>query len=257
MLVDLVDTHTHVFFDDFNSDRDQVFSRASEAGVDRMINVGVDIESSRKAIELATRHEACFATVGCHPHEADHWTSGHGQELVRLAREKKVVAIGEIGLDFYKNFSNHENQKKSLQEMLKIAQGCHLPVVFHCRDAHEALIQILSDRALRPARAVLHCFTGTRDEARRYLDMGYHISFAGQITFRNAGPLREVAAMVPMDRLLLETDAPYLSPEPMRGKRNEPAHVRFTAIRQAELHGITLEECARMTSQNAKDLFGL
>ncbi len=252
----LVDTHTHVFLDDFNADRDAVFERAKGEGVGRFVNVGINTSTSRQAIELSGVREDCVATVGYHPHYADSFTREDLHELERLTREPRVVAIGEIGLDFFKNYSSRETQMRSLKLLLALAKETGLPTVFHCREAHADLITVLSEREWKGLRGVVHCFTGTARDAARYLDMGFYISFAGQITFRNAQELARTAAGIPMERILLETDAPYLSPEPFRGRRNEPCRVRLIAAQQARLHGLSEEEVARITTQNAVCLFG-
>ena len=252
----LVDSHTHVFLDDFNADRDEVFERAREAGVERFVNVGINTSTSRQAIELSRARKDCVATVGFHPHYANSFTHEDLRELETLAREPRVVAVGEIGLDFFKNYSSHESQMRTLKVLLALVKETGLPAIFHCRDAHQELLTVLGGREWKGIRGVIHCFTGTAQEAERYIEIGLYISFAGQITFRNAKDLARTAAGVPMERTLLETDAPYLSPEPFRGRRNEPSRVRLIASEQARLHGLSEDEVARITTQNAVDLFG-
>ncbi|MBI2870384.1 MAG: TatD family hydrolase [Candidatus Omnitrophica bacterium] len=252
----LVDTHAHMFFQDFDRDRDEVFQRARASGVERFVLVGTDAATSREAVALARSREDCVATVGFHPHYADRFSEKDFDELKGLAAEAKVVAVGEVGLDYFKGFSNRENQRLVLTAMLGLARDQGLPVVFHCRDAHEGLISMVCDPEWREVRAVVHCFTGSEAEAAQYLERGFFISFAGQITFKNARALVEVARKVPLDRIFIETDCPYLAPDPHRGTRNEPARCVLIARRQAELHGVTEEEAARITTANAGRFFG-
>ncbi|MCZ6793201.1 MAG: TatD family hydrolase [Planctomycetota bacterium] len=254
----MIDSHAHLYFDRFDDDRDEVIQRAREAGVDRLINIGIDEASSRQAIDLAERHEGFFAAVGLHPTSPVNDLEKSVGEVRRLAREnpRTVVAIGEIGLDFYWKDVTPEEQGPRLRAQLELARELGLPVIFHCRDALEELLSCLEAEEARPP-GVFHCFSGGRDEAERALGLGYHVSFAGNVTYPKARDLQEAAGAVPVDRLLLETDSPFLPPQPRRGRRNEPAFVRYSRDFLAELKGLPPEELERRTVANTERLFRL
>lgn len=255
----LVDTHAHLDDAAFADDREAVLARAMDAGVEQLVTVGADIATSRAAIALAARHANLWATVGVHPHDAKTVDAAALGELERMARSAKVVAIGEIGLDFYRDLSPREAQRSAFAAQLDLARRLQLPVVIHDRDAHEeVLAHLRAWVATTPgARGVLHCFSGDEAMARAAIDLGFYVSLAGPVTFAKAPRLHHLASALPLERLLLETDCPYLAPEPFRGKRNEPANVRLIAERVAALRGTTLAEVARATTANAKRLFGL
>ena len=249
----LTDSHAHLDDPAFDSDRDQLIPRARAAGVTRIITVGTDIEGSRRACDLAAAHDGVWASIGCHPHEADKY----GDDLSGLrdlAKRPKVVAIGETGLDYAKKFSSIDNQGKLFRAHLKLAGETGLPVVIHCRDAHDDVRAILREQ---PARGVIHCFSGNARDAAAYLELGFVLSIAGPVTFSNANGLRAAIKDVPRDRLLVETDCPYLTPVPHRGKRNEPAYVRHTAEAVAALLGLSIEAFAETSSKTARELFRL
>jgi TatD DNase family protein len=253
----IIDSHAHLQFEEYAAELDGVLARAQEAGVEAIVNVGTDLASSRAAIALAERFSQLYATVGLHPHEAATFTPDVGKALADLARHPKVVAIGETGLDYYYQHSPREAQQAAFRAQLELAQAVNLPVVVHSRDAKEETLGLLAEAA--PARkGVLHCFTGDLEMARRAITMGFYISFSGILTFKNAGPLREVAGALPLESLLIETDCPFLTPTPCRGKRNEPALVVRVAEQLAELKSSTPTETVRSTTrQNTTDLFRL
>jgi TatD DNase family protein len=244
--------------DDFDNDLEEVLRRAVAGGVSNIIAVGIDIPSSRKALELAERYNFIYSTVGFHPHEADKTDAARIDELAKLASSsKKIVAWGEIGLDFYRNYSEVQNQVVIFELQLDKALELGLPVIIHDRDAHNEVMEIVKKRSNREQRGVIHCFSGDYDLAMTFIDLGYYISIPGTVTYKNAIKTQEVAARIPVNRLLVETDAPFLSPLPHRGKRNEPLFVKYTAQKIAELRNVDFEELALQTSLNAKRLFGL
>jgi TatD DNase family protein len=252
----LIDSHTHLEMDDFDGDRDEVVERARKAGVEFMITVGTSIIYCKKALDLAGRYQEVYVAVGIHPHDAKAIDAGTYDELRELAAREKVVAYGEIGLDFFRNLSPRQVQIKRFGEQLELAMEIGKPVIIHDRDAHKETLAMLGARHGRLS-GVIHCFSGDCAMAGKCLDMGFAISVPGTITFDKADELRKVVQYVPLECLLVETDAPYLAPQPHRGKRNEPAYVAETAARIAELKGLSYEEVASRTTANAKALFGL
>ncbi len=253
----LIDTHTHVQVHQFAGDRQQVIAAAFADGIDRLIVPGVDVESSRDALALATAYPGrIFAGVGTHPHDATTLTDEALAAERELAREPGVVAIGEIGLDYYRNLSPREVQQRALIQQFALARELDLPVILHNRDSHDDMIAHLRAYG-QGLLGVFHCFIGTKEMARDALDLGFYLSFAGPVTFPRNTELAEVAAWAPADRILVETDSPYLAPPPFRGKRNEPRHVRLVAQRIAEFRGLALEDFAAITTRNAEALFRL
>lgn len=255
--LELFDTHAHLDVREFDADRDAVLARARAAGVRRILTVGTDPESSRAAIALAGREPDVWATVGIHPHDAGAADEAALAEVERLAREPRVVAIGEIGLDFFRNLSPREAQERVFRRLLSLARQVRKPVVVHCRDAHAATLAVLAEERASEVSGIMHCFSGDIDVARRCLDLGLLISLAGPVTYPNPRALPDVARFVPGDRLVVETDCPFLPPQGYRGKRNEPAYVALTAARVAELRGEPLEALARRMSENARRLLGV
>ncbi len=249
----LADSHCHLNFSDYDQDRKMVISRAAEQGVRLMINVGCDLESSRTSLLLADEYENIYATVGLHPHEARHFSDEVEKELSTLADHPKVVAMGETGLDYHRNLSSPVEQERAFRAQIRLSKKKDLPVVIHDREAHEAILSILKDEKV--SHGVMHCFSGDWELARKVLDLGLYISLAGVVTFKNAATLQEVARKVPLDRLLIETDAPFLSPTPYRGKRNEPAYLLQTAGTVAALRGISVEELSQRIYDNTQNLF--
>ena len=263
MLV-LVDTHCHLDFNLFDNDRNEVISRAKEAGLERILNPGINIASSQNVLEYAITQELLYAAVGIHPNEASSWQDDYLDVLENLASNKKVVAIGEIGLDYYRDFSPREFQMYIFQQQLDLAGEVGLPVVIHNRDASEDVINILSDwcsELIRKASplverpGVLHSFSSDLKMAKSAIELNFYIGFTGPVTFRKAEQLRQIVIELPLEKLLIETDAPFLTPHPYRGRRNEPAYVHYVAEKIAEVKKISLEEVASTTTQNAKKLF--
>ncbi|MDI6777449.1 MAG: TatD family hydrolase [Syntrophales bacterium] len=250
-----IDSHIHLTMDAFDRDRDEIIRRAKEAGVDLMVTVGTTLDDSREAISLAGQYEAVYATIGIHPHDVKDIVNLTYDSLRELAKMDKVVAYGEIGLDFVRNLSPKEVQIKRFGEQLELAGELRLPIIIHDRNAHREMLEML--KGWRERGGVFHCFSGDYDMAKRCLDMGFYISIPGTVTFENAVRLQEVTGLIPLTGLLLETDAPYLSPHPHRGERNEPAYIVHTAGRIAEIKGLSLEEVGKVTSQNARALFNL
>ena len=252
----LTDSHAHLDDPAFDPDRDQLVPRARAAGVTRIVTVGTDVEGSRRACDLAAANDGVWAAIGCHPHEADKFVDDVSG-LRDFAKRPKVVAIGETGLDYAKKFSSIENQKKLFRAHLRLAAETGLAIVIHCRDAHDDVRAILREEAKPPVRGVIHCFSGNARDAAAYLELGFVLSIAGPVTFSNATGLRAAIQGVPMNRLLVETDCPYLTPVPHRGKRNEPAYVRHTAEAVAALFDVPLETFAEASTRAAGEVFGL
>jgi TatD DNase family protein len=254
----LVDTHAHLHFPEFADDLDAVLERARQAGVATMVTIGTDRETNAAAVALAERTEGVYASVGIHPHDAGEATEDDFAGLERLARASaKVVALGEMGLDFFRNLSPHGIQERVFRRQLALARQMHKPVVVHCRDAHAETLGILAEEQVGEIGGVMHCFSGDVEVAKRCLDLGLSISLAGPVTYKNARALPDVARFVPEDRLVVETDCPFLPPHPHRGKRNEPAYVALTAARVAELRGVEPDVLNDTMSRNAARLFRL
>jgi TatD DNase family protein len=259
----LVDAHAHLDSAKFEGDRQAVLTRAWEAGLGAIVTIGVDLPSSQRAVALAEAYEGIYATVGMHPHHA---RKLNGEVLARfreMGRHEKVVAVGEIGLDFYRDLSPRDVQRRAFQAQLAWAAQLGKPVVIHDRDAHEGIMEVLAGWAerqqgspLKDRLGVLHTFSGDLAMAEQAVALGFYISIAGPVTYHNARQLPEVVRVVPLDRLLVETDAPFLAPQPHRGQRNEPAYVRLVAERIAALRGVPPAEVAEATTANAQRLFG-
>ena len=253
----LIDTHAHLEMREFNDDRDEVIKRAREAGVEYIVTIGTTLESSRDAVMLADKYDFIYAAIGIHPHEVKDILHPTYDILRHFAQHKKVVAYGEIGLDYHYEHSPRTDQKRKFRDMLREARRLELPVIVHDRDAHEDTLQILSEEWSPELGGVLHCFSGDLAMAKRVIEMGFSLSVAGPVTFPKAEALREVVRQIPIEHLLIETDSPYLAPQPMRGKRNEPAFVRHTAEAVAKIKGLSFDDVARITSFNAMQLFGI
>ena len=254
----LVDSHCHLDDDKFDADREATIERAREAGVERMLAIGTgngppDLEG---ALRLARRHDFIYATIGVHPHDAAKATPETFERLAELAGEAKVLAIGEIGLDYHYDFSPRDDQRRVFVQQLELAAAARKPIVIHTREAWEDTLALIRDHGL-PFGGIMHCFTGGPKEAEEALNLGFHLSFGGILTFPKADDLREAAAHTPHDRLLVETDCPYLAPIPHRGKRNEPAFLVETARRLAEVRATSPENIATLTTQNFNRLFKL
>lgn len=252
----LIDTHCHLDFPEFNLDRESVIKRANENDVSLIIDVGSSLAGSRFAVTLAKEHGSIYAAVGIHPHEADKITDKDFLEIESLAKENKVVAIGETGLDYFRNLSSRSGQQQAFERFIELAGKLNLPLIIHCREAQEDCFSALTS-AKRKLKVLMHCFSGNENFLRRCLDSGFIVSFTCNITYKKAFDLREIVKIVPLDRFLLETDAPFLPPENLRGKRNEPMHIKSLAQQISVIKGLDLEAIAKATSENAKEFFNL
>lgn len=250
----MFDTHVHLNLEDFSQDRSEVLKRARDAGVTNFLNVGIDLGKSRQSVALAEKEENVFATVGLHPHDASKFSEPDFQEFKKLAKNKKVVAIGEVGLDYFRNLSPRDVQQKVFERFVGLATELGLPLVIHSREAYSDIYAVLRKFG-STHRGLMHCFAGTKEDLEEALALGLHISFAGPITYKKNNELRQLVAAVPEDRLLVETDAPFLPPEPYRGRRNEPAFMVETLKRMAEIRGVEPAEMVKVTTNNAKRLF--
>jgi len=253
----LIDSHAHLEMRDFDNDRDRVIARALEAGVSHIITVATTIPDVRKALDIAQKNDSVYVALGIHPHEVKDVAEEDFDRLRSLAGEKKVVAFGEIGLDFYRNHSPREVQLARFRELLRLGRGLGLPIILHDREAHEEILNTLREEGNGHWKGVFHCFSGGYEMAREIIRMGFFLSIPGTVTFKKSTIQQEVVRRIPLEKILLETDCPYLAPEPYRGKRNEPAYIRETAEKVASLKGLSFEDVARITSLNAKLLFGV
>ncbi len=253
----LIDSHCHLDADRFDDDRAAVLERARHAGVRRMVTVGCDEENSRRALGLASTHDDVWATVGVHPHEAASASERFDEVLAKLAASDRCVAIGECGLDYYYDHSPRERQREVFARQIALARRVQKPLVIHVRDAWDECIELLHSEGARECGGVIHCFSGSLDDAKRSLELGFYLSIPGIVTFKSPGDLPEVVRTAPADRLLVETDSPYLAPMPYRGKRNEPAFVLEVARKVAELRGVELDDVVAQTGKNARALFSL
>ncbi|SFG99005.1 TatD DNase family protein [Desulfotomaculum arcticum] len=255
MSLELFDTHTHLYDEQFAGDLEDVFGRMADAGVTRALSIAFDLNSSAESIAMAASRPGIRASVGIHPHDAEEVPADYLARLAEMARRPEVVALGEMGLDYYRDLSPRPVQQNVFREQLALVRELNMPVIIHVRDAFGDLLEILCQDGISPAGGVMHCFSGSWEVALKCMKMGFYISLAGPVTFKNAVKLKEIAARVPLDRLLIETDCPYLAPEPRRGRRNEPAYVRYVAEHIAELRGVGLEVIAQNTTANAIKLF--
>jgi TatD DNase family protein len=253
----LFDTHTHLDDARYNDDREAMIARAREAGVEAFLTIGCDLGTSQAAVALADQYPFVYASVGVHPHEVKHIQDGWYDELRHLAKHNNVVAFGEIGLDYHYNHSSPKDQRERFREQIQLARELKLPMIIHTRESQEDTITILKEERASEIGGVFHCFSGDTWLAKEALDLGFYLSFSGILTFQNAAALREIAKQTPLERVLIETDCPYLTPVPYRGKRNEPAYVFHVAQQLASIHGpaLSLEQISRQTSDNAKRLF--
>lgn len=254
---DLFDTHAHLHFPDYGADLDAVLARARAAGVGGMVTVGTDVATTQAALVLAAREPGVWASAGIHPHDALGADEPALAEIERLAGHPRAVAVGETGLDFFRNLSPPDVQERVFWRQLEIARRVGKPVIIHCRDAHARAVAILAEARLGELGGVMHCFSGDVEVARQCLDLGLALSLAGPVTYKNARALPEVARFVPADRLVIETDCPFLPPEGYRGQRNEPAYLAVTASRVAALRGEPIETLAMRATANARALFRL
>ncbi|MBB6218686.1 TatD DNase family protein [Anaerosolibacter carboniphilus] len=253
----LFDSHAHLDGERFDVDRDQVIAHAKENGVGLIMNPGADLQTSMQAIEMATKYDMVYAAVGTHPHDAKDMDDITLELYRGLAAKPKVRAIGEIGLDFYYDHSPRDVQRQWFRKQIQLAREVSLPIIIHDRDANDEVMQILKEEKAFDAGVVMHCYSGSAELARQYVKLGAYISIAGPVTYNNARKTVEVVERIPLEHLFIETDSPYLTPVPHRGKRNEPAFVRFVAEKIAEIKKISFEEVAEQTTVNAKKFFNI
>ena len=267
----LIDSHCHIDGEQFDSDRDEVVQRAKDAGVVAMLNIGTGdprTDDFRRAVDVAEKYHGVYASVGVHPHDAKLYDDAAEAHLVELAKSKKVIAWGEIGLDYYYDHSPHDVQRDVFRRQIRTARSLDLPIIIHSRDADDETVEILTQETEKgkwkteDSRAefpggIMHCFGGTAEMAESLMKIGFLISFAGNVTFKKADNLRDAARVVPLDKLLIETDCPFLTPVPFRGKRNEPSFVAHTAEFLAEFYGVPVETLADQTTSNFLNFFGL
>ncbi|MAR35898.1 MAG: hydrolase TatD [Candidatus Marinimicrobia bacterium] len=250
----LTDSHCHLFYDEILQDIDNVFVRSKKLGVNRYICVGTNINDSLLSLDISKKFENVFCSAGVHPHDSQNVDKDYLQQIELMMKSKKMIAIGEIGLDYFRNISSKKIQIKVFHELLQLADNIKKPIIFHNRDADKDIIDTLS--CYPNVIGVSHCFSSTLSTAKKLLDMGYYISFSGNLTFKNS-TLPSVAKYLPLNRLLVETDSPYLSPEPFRGKSNEPGRTRYVAEKLAEIHNISFESIANQTTKNINKLFSI
>ena len=252
-----IDTHAHLFYPNFNNEVEEVIKRAVEEGVDYIIVPGTDIASSAQAVELADKHEAIYASAGIHPHDTANWEDSLIDNIREIAKHPKVVAIGEIGLDYYYDFSPKNIQKIAFKKQIELALELSLPIIVHNRESNDDVMEIIRSYKGKNLKGQFHCFAGSVQDAHELIEMGHMISFPGNITFKKADNIRKVLAGINFSNLLLETDSPFMTPVPHRGKRNEPSYVKFVAEKISEIHNVTVKEVAEITSKNAINFFGL
>jgi TatD DNase family protein len=251
----LFDTHTHLNDQAFEEDREQVIRRAQEEGVSLLVNVGFNRETIPQTLKLAESYDFIYAAVGWHPHDAGDMKEEDLQWIEELSKHPKVVAIGEMGLDYYWDNAPRDVQKDVFRQQIALAKRVKKPIIIHDRDAHRDVVDILREEGADEVGGIMHCFGGSYDIAKECLDLNFYISFGGPLTFKNAKKPKEVAKQIPLDRLLIETDSPYLTPHPYRGKRNESSYVRYVAESLAEIKELSYEEICRITMENGKRLF--
>ena len=252
-----IDTHAHLFYPNFKDDLNDVLNRAKEEGIDNILIPATDIATSKEVIGLTGKYDFIYGAVGVHPHDSENWDKSWINELKELAAHNKIKAIGEIGLDYYYDFSPVEKQKEAFRDQIELAIELNLPIVVHTRESDDDIYEIIKSYKDTDLKAQFHCFSGDKEKAKRLLDRGHYISFTGNITFKKADELREVVKYIPLNKLMIETDSPFLTPVPHRGKRNEPAYVKLVGEQIAEIHNISLEDVGRVTSYNAFKFFGI
>jgi len=252
-----IDSHAHLDDERFDEDREELINSLQENGIEAVLNPGADLKTSRAAVALADKYPFIYAAVGCHPHDSKFMDDDTMNIFRELAKNKKVLGIGEIGLDYYYDNSDRETQKIWFREQIRLAKELDLPYIVHDRDAHEDIIRIMKEEHHTGTRGILHCYSGSVEMTREFMKLGFYISLGGPVTFKKAKTPKMVAKEVPMERLLIETDSPYLAPEPFRGKRNEPKFVKYVAEEIAGIREVTVSEIAEKTKENFKRLFNL
>jgi TatD DNase family protein len=253
----LIDSHAHLEMEEFKEDLDGVLLRAKESGIEYIFTVGTEKKDWKRAIEIARSHPSVYAILGVHPHNAKEIDDNTYPTLKELCRDKKVRAYGEIGLDFYRNHSARDVQLKRFREQIGLAKELKLPIVVHDREAHKETLEVLKTERAKECGGIIHCFSGDDQMAKACIDMGFYISIPGSVTFKKSEAFREIVRKIPLESLLVETDAPFLTPEPFRGKRNEPGYVRYTAEKVAEIKKVTFEKVAEITTGNALRIYRL
>lgn len=254
-MIQLFDTHAHLDASQFDDDREEMIQRARDAGVELIVNIGFDRHTIPTTMELIEKYDFIYAAIGWHPVESIHMQEGDLEWIEQLCQHPKVVAIGEIGLDYHWDTSPKDVQERVFREQIRLAKKLKMPIVIHNRDAHADVVRILKEEGASEVGGIMHCFSGSVEIAKQCLDMNFYISFGGPVTFKNARVPKEVLKEVPLDRLLIETDCPYLAPHPNRGKRNEPSFVTLVAETVAEIKGKTLEEIAKITTDNGRKCY--
>ncbi len=252
-----IDSHAHLDDERFDADREELINSLYENRVETVLNPGADLNTSKSAVALADKYPFIYAAVGCHPHDSKYMNDDTMNIFRELAKDKKVIGIGEIGLDYYYDNSDRETQKKWFREQIRLAKELDLPYIVHDRDAHEDVFRIMKEEHYSGTRGILHCYSSSVEMAKEFVRLGFYISLGGPVTFKKARTPRLVAKEVPIDRLLIETDCPYLTPEPFRGKRNEPKYVRYVAEEIARIREVDVNEIAEVTKLNFKRLFNL
>lgn len=253
----LIDTHCHLDFSQFDSDREAVIKRATDNKIDYLINIATNIDSSFRSKDLADKFSSIFFTIGYHPHYADKFNKDDIGKLDSLVKNKKLVAIGEVGLDYYRNLSSRDKQKEAFREFIRLAKKLNLPLIVHCRESQIDIYNMLKDEFSDFGRVVFHCFSGPEDFMDRCLELGAMFSFTANITYPQATKLKTLARKIPLEKIMIETDSPYLAPQKFRGQRNEPSYAHFVAGELASIKNTTFEEIATITAQNAKRFFKL
>ena len=253
----LIDSHAHLEMPEFKKDLEAVIQRAKESGVEYIFTVGTEKKDWKRALEIANSHPSIYAILGVHPHNAKEIDDQTYPLLKELCKNKKVKAYGEIGLDFFRNLSPRDIQLKRFREQIELAKEVGLPIVVHDREAHQETLEILKSEKAEECGGIIHCFSGDYEMAKACIEMGFYISVPGSITFKNAESFREIVKRIPLESLLVETDAPFLTPEPFRGKRNEPSYVRYTAQKVAEMKKVPFEKVAEVTTENALRVYRL
>lgn len=251
-----IDTHTHLQFESYDEDREMVIQRAIKSDVEALITIGTDLKSSKKALDLAENFAVIFASVGIHPNDCEKISQSDIDKIVEMAQKEKTIAIGEIGLDYYRMQAPKETQQEILKKQIQIARELTLPIIIHNRDAHDDIYNVLKKEKAEEISGVFHSFTGDLDFLESILALNYHVSFTGPVTFKNTN-YNQLIERVPIEQLLLETDSPFLAPVPFRGKRNEPSYIRFIAEKISQVKEISVDKLAEITSENAKSLFRL
>lgn len=251
----LFDSHAHLDDRKYDLDRDETIAALFQSGVSYFVNIGADLESSESSVALSEKYDFVYAAVGVHPYDAETVDDQLVEKLRTMAKNKKVVAIGESGLDYHYEDVDKEVQKNAFIKHILLANELDMPIIVHNRDSHKDMMDIL--REYKPKNAIIHCYSGSAEMAKEIVKMGYYISFSGTVTFKNAKKVQEAVLEVPLDKLLVETDSPYLCPEPERGRRNDPSKIRYTVEKLAEIKGVTFEEMAKITTDNAKKVYNI